>query len=649
MKDELKGGVEMRKLKNYLKNICICILVLSLTACSFNNVGIETETSKSQEDFQLQQELDSLFGQFKFNEFKNLLDEKYKEGIKDIDVLQKYAYIEFYLYEEYDKAEDIAIEAIELEPEKSTSNLVLGEIYFKRSEYKKAIKSYEKAVKNNENYKKNKWDYEMSMAYFSIAKTYLKLGNDNKAINNLEKCREVNPYHMEANSLLHQLYVEKEKYEKAYDVWKTDNYIIDDKEPILKGTKNLNQLYKAGLEDKKNHYKMADLYSKLLLYDEAKLEYERALKKDKANKDIQSKLNEINVFITFRDELEAYFDDYYRRRCIEGQLAEKGVYIELKPIYEKVAVLFPDINASKANVTRWINEIDEKVRDKFNVEIEYINANRAYFGCHFGYIIDDFSTKVSQWGRERDLRLVVLKNMVSNGVWDWLTNGDAKVGGWSNGTDVIVSVLRGNGVGIYPLMILDDEYRKKELDDAAKYDGDLSHKAPLELFYSKTLANQFTIKALDHEVQKAKEEGYSDSEIKNYMCNRTFEHFINTTIIVHEGQHALDSKYNVNNTWLGENEYRPKMSELSYGDMQFATLNQFYELSIGSDMNDTHTRANTQVFKDIVQYIYDNSEKYPEIDTSKSILLQLIKLEEEDIREIAINIFESKYPDENYE
>lgn len=641
----------MKKFMNCLKNIWICILVFSLTACSFNNVSIETEMSKSQEDFQLRKELDSLYGQFEFNEYKKLLDKEYKEGIKDVDVLHKYAFIEFYLYDEYDKAYDIAVEAIKLEPGKSTSYLILGEIYFNKREYKKAIESCEKAIKNNDNYKKNKWDYEMSMTYFLMAKAYLKLDKGNKAIDILEKCREVNPYHMEANSLLHRLYVQKERYDKAYDVWKTDNYIIDGKEPILKGIKDSNELYKAALKDKKNHYKIADLYTDLLLYDEAKIEYEKALKNDKSNKGIQSKLNDINIFITFRDELKAYFDDYYKRRCVEGESVQsnlyKGVYKDLNPIYEKITVLFPDINFNEGIITRAkINKANRKIEEKFNAKIEYINANKAYFGCHFGYIVDDFSTKVSQWGRERDLRVIVLKNMVSNGVWDWLTNGDAKVGGWSNGTDVIVSVLRGNAVGIYPLMILDDEYRKKELDDAAKYDGDLSKKAPLDLFYSKTLDNQFMIKALDYEAQKAKEEGYLDTELKNYMCNRNFEHFINTPIIAHEGQHALDSKYHVNFTWLGENEYKPKMSELCYGDMQFTTLNQFYETSIGSDMKDTHTRANTQVFRDIVQYIYDNSEKYPEIDTSKNILLQLIKLEGEDIREIAIKVFEGKYPDE---
>lgn len=649
----LKEGIGMRKLKDYFKIICICILILSLTACSFGTASMETEISQSEEDFELQKEFASLVGQFKFNEMRDILDKKYKEGIKDVDVLQNYAYMEYHLYEEYDKAEDIINKAIELDPKKSKSHYLLGEICFKSGSYKEAIRSYEKAVKNSENYKSNKWDYEMSMAYFSMAKAYLKLDNKNKAIKSLENCRTVNPYHMEANALLHQLYVEKEKYERAYEVWKTDNYIVDGKEPILKGIKGFNELYKSALKGKKNHYEIGNLYNEILLYDEAKLEYEKALRKDKGNKDIQSKLDDINIFITFRDELKAYFDDYYRRRCVDGEKAQSnfdsGIYKDLESIYKKIIVLFPEIKSPSGLYRNRIEKINKKIEEKFKVEIEYINANRAYFGCHFGYKIDDFSTSVSQWSNKRDLRLVVFKNMVSNGVWDWLTNGDAKVGGWSNGTEVIVSVLRGNNVGIEITKILDDEYRKKELDDAAKYDGNLTDKAPQDLFYSSTLSNQFRIKSLEKEVQIAKEKGNSDDNLKNYLVNRNLEYFINTTIITHEGQHALDSKYYRKNTWFGENEYRPKMSELSYGDMQFTTLSQLYSTTIGSDVHDTHTRANTQIFQDIVQYIYDNSEKYSEIDTSKNILIQLTKLEEKDIREIAIKIFESKYPDEKYE
>jgi hypothetical protein len=83
--------------------------------------------------------------------------------------------------------------------------------------------------------------------------------------------------------------------------------------------------------------------------------------------------------------------------------------------------------------------------------------------------------------------------------------------------------------------------------------------------------------------------------------------------------------------------------------MQFMCLNQFYSSDLGMEVNNTHTRANTQVFKDIVQYIYDNSRKYRQIDVKKNILAQLTKLSDDDLKAIAIEIFQKNYPDEKYQ
>ena len=82
--------------------------------------------------------------------------------------------------------------------------------------------------------------------------------------------------------------------------------------------------------------------------------------------------------------------------------------------------------------------------------------------------------------------------------------------------------------------------------------------------------------------------------------------------------------------------------------MPFICLNEFYDSTIGMEINNTHTKANTQIFKDIVQYVYDNNGKFPQIDIKKNILAQLTKLSDDDLKGAAIDIFEKNFSYEKY-
>ncbi|MEW5784121.1 MAG: hypothetical protein AB1767_03390 [Bacillota bacterium] len=82
--------------------------------------------------------------------------------------------------------------------------------------------------------------------------------------------------------------------------------------------------------------------------------------------------------------------------------------------------------------------------------------------------------------------------------------------------------------------------------------------------------------------------------------------------------------------------------------MQYRTLANLHSPTLGSDSSDNHAAANSRVYQDMIQFILEHEDQYPQINVDKNIMVQLVTLSEEQIKQIAIAIFESNYPGEPY-
>jgi len=639
----------MKGIKGIGKVWLIFALILSLISCNSNDSISKTASEPTKQTIDMLNEVSALTNSVKFKDARKLLEDKY-ELIEDYDMgLNAYGFLEFHIYKNYKKAEKLYQRAIKLNPESSEHYMGIGNLYEAKGEYNKAIKCYEKAVKNTAVYSDLPLNPGLALIYKDIGRCYLKLKDTKKALEALEKASENNPFSIEANALLQRLYVQKEEYDKAYEVWKKDNLIDESTDHVYKGILEWNKLYKDALEDKNGitHLKMAKLYAELVLYDEAAIEYERAYAEDQNNEDINNKLKEIKSYLSFRDELQALLDDYYRGRCINGTKEELTFYQTIKPAYEKISPLFPQAGDNPAIISSWIDTLNKEIEKKFRVRIENIKANGSMLGVHFGRIVDSSMIHSALWGQEADLKVITLKNMTSNGLGYWMFMGKlGGVAGWSISPTEIVRVILDNGYDtlLQTASLYNEDVREEYVKKMGTINIDKEERDPLELFYSPEIQVQFSTRQIDIEVDKAKAKGISDSKLQSYIFDKLEKDFnIKTSIFIHESQHSIDNKNRTPVKWLGESEYRPKLSELAYGDMPFWGLKQFYSSSIGKEVNDTHVRANTQVFKDIVQYIYDHNSKFPQIDVKKNILAQLYKLSDDDVRAIAIDIFEKNY------
>lgn len=399
---------------------------------------------------------------------------------------------------------------------------------------------------------------------------------------------------------------------------------------------------------------MGKLYQEILLYDEAKIEYEKAYKLEDKNKDIKEKLNEVTAFVTFKNNIKNFFDSYYRKRSINGEEEEMNIHTKLVPIYEKVANIFDGYEDKNIIYMRDIRRLNRKIEEKFKVKILYDNSNADdVFGCWFGFVVGDSLININQWGTEGELRSIVLKNMISNHRSYWTNKEEGGTGGWNISPEEIITVIDTKyslGITIGEL-VLDKDKRIEFFHRYGKDTFDVEKKSPLDIFFSYSLMQDLLFKELDNDVLRLQKDGYSNKEIERHIFNNIVEHWYYVSTIIHEGQHAIDGKsvksgeLKISGNW--EAEYRAKLSELAYGDMQLYRLTNYYHPAIGTETT-PHYKSDTMLFKDIIKYIYDNEDQYPEIDSSKNILMQLSNLKSEQIRDVAIKIFEKKYQNEKY-
>lgn len=629
--------------------LLIIALILSLTLIlGRSNTSITKAIEKpAKKNMDMLIEVSSLISSIKYKEARRFFEENY-DIIKDNDMgLNAYGFLEFHIFKNYERAEKLHKRAIGLNPENPEHFKGIGSIYKAKGKFKRAVDFYEKAIELTSNKSKLALNPELALLYKEIGYCYLKLNNINKAIEMLEVATTNNPYSIETNAILHRLYVEEEEYEKAYDVWKNDNLINENRDHVYKGILEWNRLYKEAVEDRheRNHLKMAELYTDLVLYDEAAIEYEKAYFQDKTNGDIRNKLDEIKTYLLFRDRMKSLLDNYYRERCINGEVEELTFYERIKPAYEIIAPLFHRTECNSGATSIWIENLNKEIEKKFNVRIEAIKANGSMLGLHHGRIIDKSKINFTLWGEEANLTVVTLKNMASNGLDNWRYKKGG-VGGWSLNSSEIVRVILDDS---YDTMLqLASLYNADEVQELRKRFGvfkmEKRKREPLELYYSPEIQIHFVTKQANINAEEAKINSIPEDKYQGYIFAKIEKDYsIKTTIYAHESQHSIDSKNRVRNTWLGESEYRAKLSELAYGNMQFLTLSGCYSSSIGVEVNNTHTKANTQLYKDIVQYIYENSSKFLQIDIKTNILAQLNKLSEDDIRFIAIEIYKKNY------
>ncbi len=469
---------------------------------------------------------------------------------------------------------------------------------------------------------------------------YLAQGERAQAIAAYERALALDPFASPAGERLHRLYVEDGEYAQAYALWQAANMAVG--ETALPGDiGQWNALYGQAVESAPvSHAALGRAYATLRLYDEAAVELQRAQEEAPADAGLDHELEEMRTFLRFRDAMAAYLDSFYREQVQAGGATPAA---GLGAIYGQVATLFPGLKQPPYS-DAWFYEVNDALRERFGVLIRF-QPMEGYLSVYLGSIAGMRPRTVSHWGKEYTTQVVWLKDMASRGFMYWYTNGISGTGGWCFEPEEAVLILDGRYAGASTLyrQATDPATRAKALADSRAMDPNLQNQAPLAVFYSPYLATQLTLKAFDAAIARSQGLGSSAEEARAAAILDLAD-ADDAGIMAHEGQHALDEAYLRDSLNTAENqEYRAKMAELVYGGKPFSCLATLMAPFLGAP-NFPHGVANAWVFQDIVRQISEHPERYPEVDASRNILLQLPALSEKQIHELAGMAFEVRFP-----
>ncbi len=633
--------------KNKRKSRLMMVIVL-ISAVGIGSLLAASIADKREKANALLQEVSMLADSLRYQEAMDLLSKHYTLIKDDGKALVSYGYMAFHIFGDYDRAKDLFGRAILLDPEDPEALLGMGDALFTQGDVAGAITYYEKAAVTASKNALLPLDAEAAMCWLRCAAAFLEQEDISRAIHALEKSVTFNPFSAEATALLHRLYVEDQDYTGAYNVWIKEYdreeahgsaYIAEQKERYISALDSPSGAV---------HLEMALLYDGLALYEEAAKEYQRVLEQHPEDITAQERLTKVTAMLNFCRVLDAQLDGYYRDRCVKGPSLETEFYRRIQPAYQEIATLYPELNTTGGSAFS-TGMINREIEKDFHVRIQVLQSGGDRLGLHLGRIADQTVVNKMLWSKERALKLITLSHMVSNGIDSWRSFGRGGVGGWSAGTAEIVRVVTNDESNeiLQLASLFHEDAQRNFLQQWQSPHGVVEKRAPLELFFDPAIKAGWIIKQIQTEVLAAKAEGISEDALQEYLFRQIEKRFyFDTSICIHESQHALDAATEGPVQWTGGVEYRPKMSQLVYGEMPFLSLNQFYGPWAGQENGDTHQRANNMILSDIVLQVAADSALCPDIDRGSNILAQLYLLTDDELRRIAAAVFNKHYPDE---
>lgn len=274
------------------------------------------------------------------------------------------------------------------------------------------------------------------------------------------------------------------------------------------------------------------------------------------------------------------------------------------------------------------------LRQHYNL-VGTAGATNGYPSMHGGHVIEDHADRVSQYGKSADIHFIAIDNLLANGFTSWLWDGSATVGGWTADGVIVhirsgyvqsplrgyrqaqASAVRSRLIQREPQLAREDLAKLKQRP-VATLDG-LSARLQLQL--------------VDRIAAVARTRSTDEASFRRAFLAEYSRANLDQSIRKHEGRHAIDEALGVSaRVEQRVLEYQAKLSELALTDYpRMALINMNRSL----EGDGPHDVAGARIFDQLRQWMEAHTDQVMGYDLALPALVQLDKLSDSQISEIA--------------
>jgi tetratricopeptide (TPR) repeat protein len=252
-----------------------------------------------------------------------------------------------------------------------------------------------------------------------------------------------------------------------------------------------------------------------------------------------------------------------------------------------------------------------------------------------GHRVLDETRSVEQYGYQADLRFVLVDQMVSNGYSSWFWDGKTMIGGWATASTIFQVSGGLNQAALYFWRMLNDrQERNKEEQAIAKEsarDDALARDNPYAFLPG--LERRLGFDAVRRIYDKVKAQGYAPDELCVAFVAEYVRMNIESTIMAHEGRHAIDQLHFPDQfqSWSeAEREFRAKLSQIVFAPDPKLAMYEILDEGTGGPSG--HGQADERLLKTIVAWMAAHRGEIAGLDPARPLLPQFDRLTDDQIR-----------------
>ncbi len=556
------------------------------------------------------------------------------------------AHLHWQFSEDADKGLETLRQGVTVHPHAWALYYDQGKIHLHRQHYREAEENFvhAKAVEGHDRAQVEEARGQCALAAGRIA----------AACGHFQDALQENPLALTANRELRLLHLQRARYEDFFRLWKLDHGLMHQHEAVGTITEDAERLriWIADLQRHKSVQGRVELARALRetgLHREALVLWKAVLNSDPQHAEAKAEADILEDFTAALQRYRTLSETIYREVLTTGRRNRRQHGRALLQVLLQLGVHYPELRRiplrpSKKN-WRSVSRFYEK---NFRLHIQPFFHQRGFYGTYAAFIANERYHLINPGynpGRYvyRELARDVERSYLT-WVWQYFGNSPA---GWTGTEERYVYRCsdRYKAHAVEGWHLLHDPDGKQTWKEELRRQIEESHGRPLDVFFSEALLHILKHRFLEAVWEECSRSPFPGNPKVQFM-QHCYQRELEASFARHEGRFALGRESIarfIGTAMFGlrrglpsivaAGEYRARLGELLHARIPFDPVLSMVSRGLGT--NAPWAQGQTRLLQHLAEHIADHPREYPAVDRSKNIVLQLYRLDDEQIRAAA--------------